>query len=828
MRADFSYALRTLRKNPGFTFVAILSLALGIGANTAIFSLMNQILLRLLPVERPREVVQLDHTGPNRGSTWNDKSWSYFMYRDLRDKATSLAGLVGHFPTSFSFSEGGQTERVRGDIVSGNYFQVLGVQPTIGRLLTPEDDKKLGAHPVAVITHGFWVQRFGGNPDVLNKKVLINGQPFTIIGVAERGFNGLDLGRYTDVMAPITMKKQLTPTWNGLDDRRTLWLQVYGRLKPGVTREQAQAELQAIYHPIIEMELQQMDKVSERFRKAFLDKKLVLLDGSHGNADSRASMSKPLIVLMCMVGMVLLIACANLANLLMARSTGRRKEIAIRLAMGASRGQVIRQLLVESILLGVLGGVAGLIVASWTVDFLMLTMNNDAQLLARGPHYFDWRVMSFNIVLSVLTGLIFGLIPALQSTKSDVAPALKDEAGSISMTGVHVRFRKALIASQVALSLLLLIAAGLFAKSLYNLKSLNPGFRADSLVQFEVDTSLNAYDNARTIDFYRRLQENLERTPGVQGVGMSANAVMDNDISRSTVAVQGYESKEGEDVQPLVNTVGPHFFRTFGIPLVSGRDFTERDILGAPKAAIINESFAKYFYKGENPLGRRFRFGGRGETFDIEIVGVVKDSKHGSLREKAWRAVFIPYSQNEHMGGFVYYVRAAMDPAAIGATIRREVSRIDANMPVARIQTLENQIDRSITAERLASMLSLAFGGLATLLAAVGLYGVMAFIVARRTREIGIRMALGALQGSVVWLVMKEVAWMTGVGLAIGLPAAIAAGRFIESQLFGIQPRDVAVLCGSILALMIVAALAGYVPAKRATSIDPIQALRYE
>ncbi len=833
MKADLLYALRTLRKNPMFTVVALASLALGIGANTAIFSLMNHIMLRLISAERPEELVQLDHTGPNRGSTWNNRSFSYLQYLDLRNRTQTLSGLLGHFRTGFSFSESGQTDRVQGDIVSGNYFQVLGIQPAAGRLLTPDDDKTIGGHPVVVISYPFWMQRFGGKPDVVNRKILLNGQPMTIVGVTERGFNGVALDDYVDVMAPITMKRALTPTWYGLDDRRTTWLQLIGRRKPGVSLEQAQAELHSVFAPINQMELDNMfGNISESFRKRWLDKKLVLIDASHGPPDLQAQMSKPLYALMGMVGLVLLIACANLANLLMAKSAARRKEIAVRLALGASRYRLIRQLLVESALLGLLGGLAGLLVAMWTVDALSVVIG-DADTVSRMPSLIDARVMIFNVALSIATGVLFGLIPALQSTRPSVSPALKDEAGNVSSSGEHVRFRKVLIAGQVTLSLLLLIAAGLFARSLYNLRSVNPGFRTESLVSFSVDAALNGYSNDRGIDFALRLQEQLQGVPGVKGVGLGVEPVLTNSINRSTVTVDGYQSKEGEDMNPQVEQVSPAFFSTLGIPLVAGRDLTARDRLGAPKVAVVNQSFVKYFFQDENPLGRRIRFGRCPKPEDcaanfMEIVGVVKDSMHGSLKEPPTRRVYPPIAQMENLGGLTGYVRAGLDPAAVSTLIRREVSRLDSNMPVAEIRTLDTVIDNSIRPERLVAMLSAAFGLLATVLAAVGLYGVMAYIVARRTREIGIRMALGALQGSVLWLVMKEVAWMTGIGLAIGLPLAFAAAQLIEKLLYGVQARDFLVFAAATAALALVAALAGLIPARRATSIDPIRALRYE
>ncbi|MDX2180520.1 MAG: ABC transporter permease [Bryobacteraceae bacterium] len=824
MLSDFRYAFRTLRQSPLFALVAILSLALGIGANTAIYSLMDHYLLRPLPVERPHELVQLDETGVNRGFRAGDRTLSYPMFRDLRARTKTLSGLIASYEGDLSFSEGRQTDRVRSAIVSGNYFEVLGIRPVIGRLFTMDDEKTIGGHPLVVLSYGFWMSRFGGAADVLNRKVLVNGQPMQVIGVAERGFSGLQPTRSTEVFAPVMMKRQLTPTWDELENRRALWLHVFGRRAPGVSIDQAKAELNAIFAPINQAEFDAMNDTNARMRERWLQKRLKVDDASRGAVDGREGLERPVFALMAMVALVLLIACANLANLLLARSAARRKEIAVRLALGASRGRVIRQLLVESALLGLIGGLAGLLVATWTIDAMAASFATSGDRL---PQWIDGPVMLFNLGLSLATALLFGLAPAFAATKPEVAPTLKDQAANTSAAGGQVRFRKALIAAQVALSLLLLAGAGLFARTLFNLRSVDPGFRTESLVQFAVDPSLNGYPNARTLDFYARLQDGLRSVPGVTAASLSDLLVLDESISQRTVSVEGYQRREDEDTNPLVLEVSPKFFETLGITRLQGRDFTERDAIGAPLVAVVNETFAKYFFKDENPLGRRFRFGRRGEPFR-EIVGVVKDSKHGKLNEKTWRTVYLPLAQNDAQGGMNGYVRANMDPAAIGALIRREVSKLDANLPVTQIRTVERQIDQLLTNERMVAVLSSAFGLLATALAAVGLYGVMAFIVSRRTREIGIRVALGAERGNVLWLVMREVALMTGIGLATGIPLALAAGRLIESQLFGVKPYDALVLTGAALALSIAAALAGYFPARRALSIDPVTALRYE
>ncbi len=829
MRKDIVYAVRTLTRSPLFLLVAVGSLALGIGANTAIFSLMDYLLLRRLPVPRPEEIVQLDDPGPRMGMTMNDRSWSYPMYRELRAKTQTLASLAGEYPTPFSLSEGGQTEQVRGDIVTGNYFLTFEIRAALGRLFHDGDEATPGAHPVVVLSHHYWQRRFGGARDVVGKRVLLNGQPMTVIGVAQEGFAGLSRQNHVDVFAPVMMKKVLTPTWDGLDSNRVCWLQLFGRLKPGVTRTQAAAELGTIYSPMIRADLDTISGLPQRARDRWLrEKRLEVRDGSQGAPDDRNELTAPFQALMGMVALVLLIACANVANLLLARSAGRRREISIRLALGASRAQIIRQLLVESVLLGLLGGVAGLILATWTVDLLLQVFAAPEQLVLAVEDLIDGRVLAFNFLLAVATGIVFGLVPALEATRN-VAPALKEEAGNVSVSQSQVRFRKLLIAGQVALSVVLLVGAGLFSRSLLRLLQVDPGFRPESLIQFTIDPSLNAYSNARSIEMMTRLQESLNGVPGVVAASGATLPLLENSISQRTVNIPGYQPKEGENMNPVVNTVTPRYFETLGLPLLLGRDILPSDTAASSLVAIVNEEFVAQFFPKESPIGKKFHFGRRADPGKlIEIVGVVRNSKHGNLRERPRRIVYTAVAQDPSIGPLTYYVRSRMDPAAAGAAIRREVARLDANLPVTAVRTVERQIASSLTAERLVASLSSAFGVLATVLAGVGLYGIMAVIVTRRTREIGIRMALGALRGTVLWLVMREVLLVTAIGLGIGIPLAIAAARLIESQLFGVTGADLVVVAASVGILSVAAALAGYLPARRATAIDPIHALRYE
>ncbi|HEY3383685.1 MAG TPA: ABC transporter permease [Vicinamibacterales bacterium] len=823
---NLKYAARTLVKAPGFAFVVVLTLALGIGANTAIFTLMDQVLLRALPVKEPAQLVILGAPGTNRGRfDGGEDAFSYPMYTDFRDRGRVFSGVLARATYPLTMLYESRSERVRGELVSGNYFALLGVAPAYGRLFTSADEQAPGGHPIAVLAHGFWTTRFARDPAVVGRTIRLNGHPMTIVGVAGAGFNGLQVGYVPDVFVPLMMKAQMTPVYDGLDTRRYMWLNVMARLRPDVSREQAEAQMNVLFRQIREQELKEMPTTSARFRKGFLDTRLLLLPGHKGLSPLRDQFSAPLILLMSMVGLVLLIACANVANLLMARSPSRQREVAIRLALGASRSRIVGQLLVESLLLAVLGGAIGVLVAIWSGDLLLtiLPFDNAARAFTSTP---DARVLGFALVVSLLTGVLFGLAPAWQTARPQLVPALKEEGGSVVSTG-HVRLRKGLVITQVALSLLLLIGAGLFARSLWNLRSLNPGFQVDHLVTFSLDPALNGYSTEQIRGFYQRLQERLAKQPGIRSVSLASTTPLTDNLTMSTITVDGYQAKEGEDMNPHVNSVGPDFFRTMGIPLIAGREFTDADGAGAPKVAIISEKMAHYFFGNSNPIGRRFGFR-RATATDIEIVAVAKDGRDTSLREEIARVVYIPYQQDPDLGQMSFFVRTAGDTGVTGDSLRRVASQLDAAIPVFDVKTMQVVADESLFLERMVSLLSASFGALATLLAAIGLYGVMSYAVARRTREIGLRMALGAAQSSVVWLVMREVTTLAVVGVAIGLPAAMAVSRLIQAQLFSVAPTDPATLIGSTVTLLAVALVSGYVPARHAAQVDPMLALRHE
>jgi predicted permease len=825
---DINYAWRAFRKAPLFVVVAVLSLALGIGANTAIFTLTDQVLLRMLPVKHPEQLVLLSAIGRHYGNNMGWNRISYPMYQDFRDRNKVFSGMFCFRETDLSLSFGGRTERIAGEIVSGNYFPELGLTPVIGRLFTAQDDLFQGSNPVAVLSYGYWRSRFAGDPSVIGRKVELNGHPFVIVGVSPAEFSGTDPGYAPQVRVPMMMAHEIG-RYLDLNDRRSRWVTAFARLKPGEQLEEAKAGLQPLFHQILRMEVEQKEfaKASPYMKKTFLQMSMDVLPAAKGRSQLRRRFSTPLLVLTATVVLVLLIACANVANLLIARATFRQKEIAVRLALGSGRGRIVRQLLVESLMLSCAGGAAGVLLAIWA-DQAMIAFLPPSSTPLNVSATPDWRILAFAALMSLLTGIIFGLVPALQATRPNVAGTLKDHAGSV-VGGAPSGIRKLLVVSQIALSLLLLIGASLFIRSLRNLKDLDPGFRTTSLLAFNVNPTLNGYQPERTKAFYERLREALGALPGVELAGLAAVPVLDGDEWDQWVTIDSYSPKTGELPDPHMNFISPNYFKTMQISLLTGRDFRDTDTLGAPKVCIVNETFAKKYFGTINAEGHQVGMGiDPGTKTDITVIGVVRDTKYESMRETIPPEMYRPFRQLDFATGITAYVRTAREPENMFASMQRRVHDLDANLPVFEMVTLEKQMDNSLVTERLVASLSSGFGFVATALASIGLYGVLAYAVARRTREIGIRMAIGAAKADVLWLVMRETLQLLGIGIALALPLSWMLTQSVRSQLYGIEPNDPASMGAAVLCIAAVGILAGYVPARRATQVHPLVALRYE
>jgi predicted permease len=841
MLTDVRYAFRILAKNPGFAAVAVLSLALGIGANTAIFTLVDYVILRSLPVRAPEQLAVIARN-PEKPSP----SFNYPDYVYIRDHNQSYSGVIasngGSNAMAFAVpgEKGTSAEVVAGAHVSGNYFEVLGVGAAIGRVFTSADNQTEGAHPYVILSYDFWQRRFGGDKAVLGRSITLNGARFTIVGVAPRGFHGISVGTSTDLFLPIMMMPTVNPPARGWNTRHWWWLTVTARLKPGATLASATSEANVLWQQILKADPEYKppalyNKGAEKFNR------MVVLAGSGGWSGFRTQFSKPLTVLMIVVGLVLLIACANVANLLLARAAGRQKEIAVRLAIGAGRVRLVGQLLMETLVVSVLGGITGLLFAWWGVRVMMdlLPKRTIPTELNLTP---DLRVLGFAFGASLLTGLICGLVPALQSTRPNLVTALKSETAAARRSRFDLR--RILVVAQVAISLLLLIGAGLFVRSLSNLQNLDPGFVRESVLLVSVSPQSSGYQGQRLRDYYERLLAKVGAYPDVRAASLANITPLSGSQWNGDVTIQGYQWKPDEKPYLDFNSVSPHFFETLGIPLIAGRDFRETDSPATtpdpkpkpdpadktkgPRVAIINETMAKRFFSHQSAIGARFC---RDSKFKMEesyeIVGVVKDAKYFGLREATDSMIYLPVWR-DGAGGRTLCVRTTGKPERVVAVVRREAAALDPAIPVLQTLTLADQFDNNIAQERMLTTLGGFFGALALLLAAVGLYGVMAHAVARRVREIGIRMALGARAGEVRWLILHETAVMVGIGAVIGIPAALGLTRLLASFLYGLTPQDPFSIAASTAILLAITALAGYIPARRATKVDPMIALRYE
>jgi predicted permease len=832
----FTHAWRALFSTKGapfVTIVAIVSLALGIGANAAIFSIFNQILLRPMPVQEPDRLVNLSAPGPKPGSNTCNQAggctevFSYPMFRDLERVQKVFTGIAAHRTFSANIAARDQTMSTEGMLVSGGYFRVLGLKPAIGRLLNSGDDQAVGQSLVVVLSHGFWQTRFDASPSVLNDTIVVNGQRLTIVGVAPRGFEGTTLGSHPDVFVPITLRGLMSPGFDRFHVRRAYWAYLFARLRPQVSIEQARASLQVQYSAILnDVEAKLQTGVSDQMMARFRKRTIGVEPGGRGQSSVHREASPPLRILLGVTTLVLIIACANIANLLLARSAARAGEMAVRLSIGASRRQLVAQLLAESCLLALFGGVAGLVVAAWTLRVIQWMLPPEpARTIQAG---LDPTVLGFAAVLTIGTGLLFGLFPALHASRPDLQSILKGQAGQPSGARAAARFRLSLATAQIALSMALLIAAGLFTRSLMNVSRVDLGIRIDNLVTFGVSPELNAYTPERSRLFFERLEEELAAIPGVTGVTTSLVPAIAGSNWGTDVSVEGFKEDFDTDDNSQYNEVGAGYFRTMGIPLIAGREFTPRDGSGTPKVAIVNEAFAKKFGLGRDAVGKRMGHEGENEKLDTEIIGLVQNAKYSDVKLEIPPLFFMPYRQDDELGSMNFYVRTSQEPEASMASIRKAVARLDPNLPLEELKTMPEQVRENVFLDRFISVLSAAFAILATVLAAIGLYGVLAYTVTQRTREIGLRMALGAAPGRVRGMLLKQVGVMTLIGGSIGLVGAFFLGRLAESLLYQLKGRDPLVLTVAAVVLTLVALAAGFIPAHRASKVDPMWALRYE
>jgi predicted permease len=832
---DLRYGARMLLKKPGFTLIGVVTLALGIGANTAIFSLVNATLLRQLPVSDPEELVYL-FTG-NPDNPFNVSS--YPDYAELRDQNQVFTGLLcaGGIAASLNTDDAAaQAETVTGLVVSGNYFDLLGVNAEVGRTFSADEDQTPGAHPVVVISRRLWQSRFNGRTDIIGHQIRLNGNNFTIIGVAPSDFNGTETGILRDIYVPMMMQAVVRPPRGGysgemnpdlLKVRGNRWLRIVGRLKPGITEQQAQAELAVI-----------MSQQAQAYPDTNANRIATLTPLDEGDPQQRGQLVFVARLLMGVVGIVLLIACANVANLLLARASSRRKEIAVRLALGASRFRLVRQLLTESLLLSVSGGLLGTLLAWWITDLWKASPPPPGALPVNPDFNLDWRVLVFTLLLSLLTGIVFGLAPALQASRPDLVHALKDEARGADPQRAF-NLRGALVIAQVALSLVLLIGGGLFLRSLWRAHQIDPGFDADRILTAPVTVNLLRYTSTQGREFYRQVVERVNALPGVESASLARSIALSGGSSVRGLLIEGRQAPDNilrsdntggaatDNPNVInVNTIGLNYFQTMGIDLLRGRDFTEYDTADKPGVVIVNETFAARYFAGEDATGKRLSVRGQRGPW-LEIVGVVRDSKYLTIGEPAIPFAYLPLAQN-HETGMVLLVRAKGDPASLAGTVRGEIQSLDRNLPVPGIAPMNELLSASLYPARMGAILLGAFGLLALLLAAVGLYGVMSFSVARRTREIGVRMALGAQQWNVLRLVLKEGMTLVSVGVVLGVLGAAAATRILASFLYDVSTLDAATFAAIPVLLALIALLACYIPARRATKVDPMVALRYE
>ncbi len=832
---DVRFSFRLLLKRPGFTLIALVILALGIGANTAIFTLINAVVLKTLPVNKPDELV-LFNDSASEGTRVSDGDifagradiFSYPGYRYFREHNQSFQELSAfrHGESRVSVrrpnaQSGEAAERASAHLVSGNYFAVLGVNAKQGRVLTNEDDNA-AANPAAVVSNAYWQQKLGGDPQVVGRSVMLNGTGFTIVGVMPREFFGTRVRRSPDYWVPLAFQPQIELRRPYAADNTVYWLNMIGRLKTGVSIEQAQAEAN--------LQLRQFltessgSQLNDDRRRSIENSYVTLSSGARGLSGLRSFYSKALRMLMVIVVMVLLIACANVGNLLLSRAAARQPEISLRQALGASRWRLLRQLLTESLLLSLIGGLAGILLAQWGVSLLVSRLASTSPLDVKP----DLSILVFTLGVSVVSGVLFGIAPALRATRTDLTSALKDK----TVKGRNRRFNlgSALVVAQVSVSLILLVGAGLFARSLMKLQQEDLGFDRDNVLLVNTDMRLAGYKPEELSAVYRQIYDRISAIPNIQSASIASTSPMSGSNSSSTVTIRGYTPAKDENMAVTDMQVGPNFTETLGVPLLRGRDIGLQDTPASLKVALVNQSFAEAFFHDQNPIGKRMTFDESSDKDDFEIVGVIGDAKYQSAKDKADRSVYRPIFQVQDQQTFnnVFEVRTIGDPLNIAPQVRAAITEVNNKIPILNVTTLRLQTEEALRQEKLVAQLVSFFGLLGLLLCCVGLYGIMAHAVVRRTNEIGVRMALGAERSHIVWLVLRESLLLVALGLVVGLPASWAAAQLVSSQLFGLGTTDPVTLVAAVIVLTLVATLAGYLPARRASHVDPLVALRYE
>ena len=818
---DLRYAVKLLRQRPSFTLIAVLSIAISIGANTAIFSLVDKLLLRSLPVSDPQQLVLL--TAESVNPKFLNNVFSYPDYVDYRDQNQALSGLLAFNQLNSKMGTGEQREKISLELVSGNYFDVLGVKASLGRTIQPDDNRTEGAHPVVVLSHGFWQRRFNSDPAIVGQQIMFEGANYTVIGIAAQPYRGMSLEYPADAWVPLMMRAPLLKTAVANQERKLAWLKLVGRRKPGVTHEQAQASLDLTARNIRES----LTPPSDR-NLPFYEKRMLLSPAAQGISYLRPKLNQTLKLLMTVVGLLLLIACANVATLLLARATTRRKEIAVRLALGASRWRLLRQLLTESFVLALIGAVIGVLFAPWLFDLLLAYQPNLNLAPTILSDSLDARVLTFALGLTVLSSLVFGLVPALQSSRPDLVPALKD-GQMIPHRERRWNARNLLVVVQVALALIVLIGAGLFVKSLRNLFAIDPGFKPENVLLVPIAMPREQYANqtteaqfqqiaAQQNQFYQQLAERVQALPGVVAATTASITPMSGSVGTMNVTIEGYQTQAGQNIGIDYNTVGPGYHELMGIPLVQGRSFTPADRTGTPNVVVINEAMARLYFPNQNPIGKRLNIG--------TIIGVTRDLKIHKLTETPLPHFDRAALQHPYGSYVRLLMRTAGEPTALVAAVRQEVKTLSPEAAIDRVTTVSAELENSIAAERMAAALTSVFGLIALVLAVIGLYGVMIFTVSRRTREVGIRMALGAQSHDVLKLVTGQGLRLTLVGVCIGLGGALALTRLMETMLFGVSATDPLTFAGVALLLALVALVACWIPARRATKVDPMIALR--